>query len=155
MAISFKEFAQQSILVIGFLGAVVFASLVFVLGQRQEIISLFNAKDAGYGNLYFQSLVIVMMMDSIIFILLSLRLVDDASKVKEAKYKDWVNSPPFWLFVFGITGLLILFPLLLWPFTVAGAILIIFFEIGVMFYAFGERPSIKMSSQNKKHDETK
>ena len=60
MSSNYKEFAQQAILVIGFLGAIVFASLVFVLGQRTQIVSLVNSESSYLpvtGSIYFQILV--------------------------------------------------------------------------------------------------
>ena len=127
-----KEIDQQAILVIGFLGAVVFAALVFVLQDEHTIENTVNTawNFNPFGTYYFQALITIMAIDSLCFIISSINMIWTSTdeKMMKSKIGDWT----FRLFETGTILLFAFVPFLLLPFTIIGGAIVVFFELVIV-----------------------
>jgi len=122
-----REYSAQSILVVGFLGGIVFTALALVLQSRDAIEAI------GYGFegvFYFQILITVMGIDSVCFIVSSIIMIETASQRGVAKSPYGASGR--WLMVWGVILLFVIIPFILLPYTLYGAIIVFAFSMIIL-----------------------
>jgi hypothetical protein len=128
-----EAWAQQLITVSAFLGGTSFAALTFILQSPDRFKVQVGIVS---GDEYFSLLITLMAAVSSLFVFASLMKMTIAA--------GWVNEETvygktgLWYFNVGVFGLLIVFPVLLFPFTWFGAMTILVIELvllGILGFA--------------------
>lgn len=116
-----NTFHSHSLGVTGFLGGIAFAAMILLIQSKNDI-----TLPSDFPSFYLDALITGTAISSVFFIVASVGMIRVAAGEKDEK--DPFSEAMATFASLGFFGLMILLPLLVWPFLLVGAIFVVIIE---------------------------